>query len=78
MAPPVGRQVSNAWSRDRWTWLSQEIVTTDQPGTPGDGGGGGTHPGFGYPLENGPRKLWLSTWSRLGKGELSLTQVGGL
>ena len=37
-------------------------------------GGGGTHPGFGYPLQNGPQELWLSTQSRLEK-ELSLTQV---
>ena len=36
---------------------------------------GGTHPGFGYPLQNGPRELWLSTQSRLEKGGLSLTQV---
>ena len=30
-------------------------------------GGGGTHPGFGYPLQNGPRELWLSTQSKLEK-----------
>ena len=23
------------------------------------GGGGGTHPSFGYQLQNGPRELWL-------------------
>ena len=45
----------------------------------GDGrrGGGGalTLPGFGYPLQNGPQELWLSTRARLEKGGLSLTQV---
>ena len=30
--------------------------------------GGGTPPGFGYPLQKGPRELWLSTRSRLEKG----------
>ena len=30
-------------------------------------GGGGTHPGFGYPLKNGPQELWLSMRSRLEK-----------
>ena len=33
-------------------------------------GGGGTHPGFGYPLQNGSQELWLSTRSRLEKGGL--------
>ena len=28
------------------------------------GGGGGTHPGFGYPQQNGSRELWLSMRSR--------------
>ena len=32
------------------------------------GGGGGTHTGFGYPLQNSPRELWLSTRSRPEKG----------
>ena len=53
-----------------WVWSSRGLW-----------GGGGTHPGFGYPLQNGPRELWLSTRSRLEKGGLSLTQVlsaGGL
>ena len=39
------------------------------------GGGGGTHPGFGYPLQNGPQELWLSMQSMLEKGGLSLTLV---
>ena len=34
-------------------------------------GGGGTHPGFGYPLQNRPRELWLSMRSRLEKSRLS-------
>ena len=33
----------------------------------GGPGGGGTHPGFGYALENGALELWLSTQSRLEK-----------
>ena len=42
---------------------------------------GGTHPGFGYPLQNRPRDLRLSTRSRPEKERLSLTQElpgGGL
>ena len=41
----------------------------------GGGWGGGTHPGFGYPLQNGQRELWLSVLSSLEKEGLSLTQV---
>ena len=33
----------------------------------------GTHPSFGYPLQNGARELCLSPWSRLEKGGLSLS-----
>ena len=38
-------------------------------------GGGGTHPGFGCPLENVTQKLLLSMRSMLEKRGLSLTQV---
>ena len=30
------------------------------------GGGGGTHPGFRQPLQNGAQELWLSMCYRLG------------
>ena len=34
----------------------------------GQGGGGGvTHPSCGYPLQNRPQELWLSTRTRLEK-----------
>ena len=45
---------------------------SNSPQSPGEGGGG-THPGFGYPQQQGSRELWLSMQSRQENGGLSLT-----
>ena len=57
-----------------YTPSKTDTAISCSPTHPG-GGGGGTHPGFWYPLQNRPRELWLSTRSKLEKGGLSLTQV---
>ena len=38
-------------------WCREDLVAG------GGGGGGGTYLGYWYPLQNGPRDLWLPTWS---------------